>query len=139
MKPDKLYVYEIGYGSPEDSGYHQLYHTEKYNDEQLADLVSEAVVAVIAHEKEDDPYLHSYAGIHVEVGDWLINNRGFVAQKPEASWHCFGWASIFVHGDWKTYRSGDEDALARLVDKVREAGYTEADDSYFSKRKGDKI
>lgn len=43
-----MYVYDIGYYSPEDSSYVQVIHDEMYSDEELRDIVEEAVLAVVA-------------------------------------------------------------------------------------------
>ena len=124
-----MFTYEIGYGSPEDSGCHTLLHEEKYTDDQLADIVAEAVIAVIKLEKKCTyASVHSYAGIHDAVGEWLIDNKGFTVLQAQATWYCFGWASLFTTDDWPSYR---DETLNKLVIKVFEAGYTVDDDDYL--------
>lgn len=123
------YLYEIGYGSPEDSCYHQLWHDEEFSDEGLAQLVAEATIAVIHICKAENNSVHSFSSIHREVAEWLIEYKGFSRAEYKARWSCFGWASIFTDAGWDTYK---DDPLIELVEAVRRAGYTWRDDTYIA-------
>jgi len=84
--------------------------------------------------KKAGDYLHSYGGIHDQVVEYLKEDFGFMDLETTQEWTVFGWASMFKHGDWSSYRD-EPDKLTVLVDKVLEAGYSEKDDSYLSWKK----
>ena len=135
-----MYVYRIGYGTCEESDYDYLIHKEKFSKEQLTSLIHDCVLDVLMEAKEKkknsdmgSPYLHSYQDIHGEVVEKLIKKHGFEELRIEQSWDVFGWASIFIHGDWSGYREEPDD-LTALVKAIRKAGYTRRDDGFLSFR-----
>lgn len=126
-----MFVYVVGYGTCEESEFEYLYHEEKFTKEEFEGMIHACALNAIRDMKEQDEYIHSYQSIHDETIAYLKNDYEFKSVEPELEWIVFGWASIFKHGDWNTYRT-EPDNLTALIDRVIAAGYTVKDDSFLS-------
>jgi hypothetical protein len=117
-----VYLYNIGYGTCEESSYKQYSHEKKFSEQELRDIVKECIIAVIEH----------YAGrfgkggyhetcFHVSdsgpqfdeimnepMFEELLIERGFNPSKFEARFDTFGWASAMDDTDWEGH-TGEED------------------------------
>ena len=129
-----MFVYVVGYGTCEESQYDYLVHEKGFFKEEFEAMIHECALKAIKEMKKAGDYLHSYQGIHDQVVEYLKEDFGFTDLKTIQEWTVFGWASMFKHGDWSSYRD-EPDRLTALVDKVLEAGYSEEDDSYLSWQK----
>lgn len=115
-----MFIYNVGYGSYEESEYTQLMFNELLTPEQLHKYVSDAVIRVltdITNNKEISMYNGlSYQEIHELVIDEL-KTVGFQEIKFAAEWSCFGWPSLTDNEDW----SGQRDkVLDQLFNEIPE-------------------
>ena len=128
-----MYTYVIGYCTYEESALDHLTHEERFTKEKIEEMVHTCALKAIKEAKEANNYLNSYQDIHDRVLDHLKEDFDFNDIEVEQSWTVFGWASMFKHSDWDTYRDEPDD-LTTLVDKVLAAGYNVKDDSLLSRR-----
>jgi len=130
-----MYKYKIGYTSYEESSFAELEHEKQFTREEIRDMVAEATVDNIKKLKAmPNEYTHSFKTIfsgdyeNNTLADSLISLFGFKRIEYEQHFSVFGWPSIFYKNDWANDR--DED-LDYITDKVRAAGFTEKDDTYW--------
>jgi len=115
-----MYLYNIGYGTCEESEYHQFYHTTKYTDEELEDIVVQCFCEIIEYSAgrfdetgdHDNPRLWvNEKGIKFSelmgepIFNELLEKKGFKQVEFVARFSCFGWASAMLPGDWKSWAS----------------------------------
>ncbi len=96
------YLYKIGYHSYDESNYVELCHNCKFTQQELTEMIAEAVVAlknIIV--KEDHEYTKNFDsfmlgdGMKHNIIGWLIDNKGFEEVKYEQIWSMFGSFAIF--------------------------------------------
>lgn len=124
------YIYNIGYHTYEESEYTQLSHSKKYTLKDIQKIINEASIKVIKRMKRGNKhyYIHNFQNIYSEVIDLLISDYKFERLPFKVTWNCFGWASIFSENDWKTDRDKN---LKELTKAIRNAGFTEKDDTFL--------
>ena len=112
-----MYIYELGFGSCEESRYWQLYHEKQYSEKQFDRIVLECLketIRKLADAKrirhvdrvwmdKDGPNFSEL--LNSKVFRNAILARGFTLVKFEAGCYMFGWASAIKKGDWKEYSS----------------------------------
>ena len=135
-----MYVYDIGYGSPEDSKYSQVCHELQYSKEELHQVVMKAIESVLTDILEEtefhcNVYLNeegvSYDQIHPLVIGKLIMNFGFKQLNYTATWNCFGWASVTMDS-WENYKDDTNKRILKelpdeLKNKINELGRLKAE------------
>jgi len=139
MEPVKLHVYNIGYGTCEESSRWQYFHTDEFTDAQLREIVIECMVDALAMDADHEPASQGdpmFVGIHPgdkgpRYADIMestffhnaLRARKFIKVKFQAAVSFFGWASAVDGSDWGAYRTSDsgKDADA-LNDKIARAG-----------------
>jgi hypothetical protein len=124
-----VYNYKIGYYSHEESYYVELFHENKFMDNEITEMVADATISVIKKMKGREEGVHGFEDIMNDgLIQFLIEKYDFKRLTYENIWTVFGWASIFDKTDWK----GDRDErLNKLTDALIRAGYTEKDDDYL--------
>ena len=118
-----MYVYEIGYGSHENSAWVMFYHEKKLSQKQLSKLVEDCLLAVLvkvvkpksAFEHERDPSFETL----MDRPEFLIElqKRGFQKIRPDQHWGVFGWACAIDTNDWKHDTDRKQKALIRRLRK----------------------
>jgi hypothetical protein len=114
----EMYFYKIGYHSYEESAFAELTHENKYTDEEIHNIVSNAVIRVlqeIVAKKKKCIFNSSYEGLHDLITEDLIEMDGFKKVKYQSIWSCFGWASVTNEEDWEGQRG---DNLKRLSSEI---------------------
>ena len=125
-----MYVYDIGYGTYEESQYTQLLSEKKYTRQELHELIYSIIRKLIVnidakvlkmddgeefvHSKpgyvdkgfnDDDTYnlfYHlSFQDVYSDVIKELIKNHGFKELTFESNYSIMGWANLLEAGHWK--------------------------------------
>ena len=105
------YLYEIGYGTYEESWFRQYWHRDLITEKRLNTVVEECLIEVLLEIQE--PRIESL--YHSPVFEAKLRARGFRAAEFTAK-NCFwGWADLDVPGSWS--RRGDP--LYRMQTRVR--------------------
>jgi len=107
-----MYLYNIGYSSPEESEYIQLYHKDKLSKQEFEKIVMNSAANIFDKEKTDDT---NFQDIFSEVVEDLIKNFGFKQVDFEAEFSIFGWPNIIDKNDWKGQRDELLDKLSDLI------------------------
>jgi len=128
------YAYKIGYYSMEESDYVELQHDNKFGDEELTEIIANAVVETIKKLKETCECVHSFQGMYCFITQYLLENCGFKRIKYQFVWSTFGWGSVFDNDNWGDDRG---EHLNKITDAVNKAGYTRKDDDFL--RREDEI
>lgn len=125
-------IYNIGYGTCEESEYIQYHHTEKFTHEELRVIVADCMFVVL-NILADDEYRGGLKGEGPQFADIMMNERfekelekrGFTRLKFEGNAGVFGWAGSLKVGSWKEY--SDEDTIwyqKQMKKKAKKAGIT---------------
>jgi hypothetical protein len=111
MNGDYMSTYKVGYGSYEESHYTELTHNNEYSEEELHNIVMEAIKNVlnnIVNNKYPEIYFDSegpsYQDIDEYVIEELITNFGFSKVTYKATWSIFGWPSLTNLESWSNQR-----------------------------------
>jgi hypothetical protein len=107
-----MYIYNLGYYSHEESEYIQLYHSDKFTQEQFEEIIMKSVADIIGESKDKD---YTFEDIFTDVMEYLIKNVGFKKVKFDADFNIFGWPPILDKNDWKGERGELLDKLADFV------------------------
>jgi hypothetical protein len=117
----RIYVYDIGYSSYEESSYVQLTHTKKFTEAQLRRAVIKAIITVLKWIDEKKPK-EIYLGCHGPGFDDLdkfviaeLEKVGFKRIKFQAEFSIFGWPSLTDNSHWEGQRGG---ALDKVYDAI---------------------
>ena len=116
-----MYLYKIGYTSCEESGFWDLWHEQKFTQDDLTNMIAEAIIALKPQiHKDDEEYtdnLQEYFEHYKRenIASWLIENKGFKSVDFQEIWSAFGWASVFDINDWESYR---DETDKKLVAKI---------------------
>lgn len=117
-----MFLYNVGYGTMEESELVQLWHKERFSSEELETLVHQATTKAleyaiecaeedIAHWDEEDYrskdrfYFHKQGISFQELFPRIIvelEKLGFTRATFEEEFSAFGWASVCGE-DWKGY------------------------------------
>jgi len=110
-----MFTYKIGYGSYEESEFVELQHENEYSNDQLHEIVVQAIKAVLADVIQTDEYFvesgPSYQHIHDQVIEKLLSEHGFRKVEYRATWSVFGWPSLTDPKDWQGQR---DDVLDKI-------------------------
>jgi hypothetical protein len=141
-------VYQIGYGTCEESEYWELEHDDIFSKEELQQIVEDCLFEVMeleagrfgesGHHKglfvsDDGPSFQHLMGERSFM--CLLAERGFRKVDYETSCSVFGWASAVKPGDWSSH-AGDptRDMQDNLKARIDRAGiYVEG---FQTKKKG---
>lgn len=107
---DGPYLYQVGYGSYEDSYFMEFKHDELMSEEDLERHVAECMAEAIRSSRKWYEYDLNMAAswIIIERLSNLMQKRGFKRIPYRATVSIFGWASPVNLNDWKGSR-GDQD------------------------------
>ncbi len=117
-----MFLYKIGYNSPEDSEYSEMEHKKKYSKEELNEIVINAVVRVLDKIACGDYPVYifgegpSYDDIHKYVIEELKQD-GFKKVKYQSIWSCFGWASLIDKESWRRDRGDNLNQIFEAIPK----------------------
>lgn len=114
-----MFLYRVGYFSPEDSHYRVFYHQNSFTERQLRDMVEESIATVLQQNELRSP---SYDDIYSNVEKVLSEKYGFSPVTYQAEWSCFGWAEILSKISWDGWR---DENLDHLTDYLQSQGFTE--------------
>jgi len=125
-------IYMFGYGTFEESGYIYLLHDETFTYDEFENMIFESAYKFIMEEKKNERHcLHDFGDVDYGISEIMIKDYGFKPLKPDVSWTCFGWGSIFSTDDM--YDENDEENV-RLIKYLRSKGLSEKDDTYLQQR-----
>ena len=118
-------IYELSYGSYEDSERYLLQKERKLGDRPFDDDVHEATLKVIK-EKMTDGKVSKYE-LHFDslidpVKNKLVEDYGYTEILPDATFNIFGWASVVEKDDWEYDR---DEKLNKLTDYLNGYGINE--------------
>jgi len=109
-KDKRLYIYNIGYGTCEESADWQYMHEEKFTDEQLFDIMEDCLfIALKNTRKPNSEYEHSqHPSFQDLMSSWKddgifhkeLKKRGFQHIEFTGGFDIFGWAKSDVPDDW---------------------------------------
>jgi hypothetical protein len=112
------FIYDIGFGTCEESEYTQLIHSTEFSKKELEVLVHKALKKAYDTREipKDRAYdFTQYQFFHDRVIEILCDEYGFRKVEFTAKWSCFGWAEIDYKESWRSYR-GEHDTLDRFYD-----------------------
>lgn len=122
MSEPKIYFYNVGYHSFEESPRRVLYSQQAYTEDQFRDLVSDVSVRVLAEEKDLKYGMYQkFEHIMDKVCYILIADYGFKELEVQASFMPFGWASLVDPEDWAS-EVGSNDDINIIRRKAAEKG-----------------
>jgi len=120
---ERLYVYEIGYGTCEESQFWQYMHREKFTEEQLFDIIEDCLFIALKKMREpDSEFEHQqHPSFQDLMSSWRkdaifheeLERRGFQHIEFTASFSVFGWAKADVPGNWDGHTCPDSKALQK--------------------------
>ncbi len=109
-----MYSYQIGYHSEEESGYIELCHYRKFEDNEIEELVTAASLEVIREQLKNKKRYHiliniSFSDIYREVADYMCIHNEFEKVIYTSKCSIYGWGSLrepdyFHHGGESTRR-----------------------------------
>lgn len=111
-----MYIYNIGYGTREESDYYQLYHKQRFTKSKFEMIVSKAVAKILRSMKQDQRERATFQDILYAVVDELTKS-GFERVKFDAEFDVFGWAHILDKKDWNIDRDEQLNFLTRTVSR----------------------
>lgn len=128
-----MYVYELGYGSYEDSGYIQLFHEEKFTQEEFEQKIQSSVKdALIRYiDKEDDGVVYrghdsnphiGFSGFYTYIAEILCEQCGFSIVEFQATFSLFGWDDL-IAGDG--FNREEEEPGHQAIIKLVQDAYNE--------------
>lgn len=125
-----MYLYDVGYGTYEESSFRQWQHAQKFSKEELAAKVEEALwLALYAiasrtpKQREAEYIFVGEDGItfqHLLGTDQFVaamEQLGFTQVQFQASWSVFGWASTISTDSWRS--TTDEEHIG-LVNRLKQ-------------------
>ena len=126
-----MYIYNVGYGTCEESEFWQLLHEKKFTAKQLNKIIEDCILEVlvqIADPTSEYEHLRSPSFQHImndrDRSDKYENrflkameDQGFQKIKFEQEWSVFGWASALDKDDWKGHTDKDQKALTNRIYK----------------------
>ena len=113
-----MYNYEIGYHSYEESPSTVLQHRKKFSDEEITNMVGEAIL-FIYRDKKDEKFHAEFEYMMETVICYLIWKKGFVRMEFEKKWSIFGWASLLNPDDWNV----EDPTFLKIHKKLIDAGF----------------
>lgn len=117
MKTDKIYYYEIGWGSHEESRYITLTNKAKYTKPQLNKIMQKAFKNLLDKGCLDNKYRISFADINFSIIDELILSFNFKKLEYQSTYRVFGSPNILDPEDWKGDRDKELDQLYNTAKK----------------------
>lgn len=138
-----MYLYNIGYGTYEESEHVQLMHSERFSEQELHLKVVAAIIRVLqkivdghkfkrtinGKEYDSNPLVTERGVSFQEIFEPVIDELkldGFVKVTFETQWSTFGWPSLTDPSDWRTQRDEVNEVAdlipAELKDKINELG-----------------
>jgi hypothetical protein len=124
LPDDEAYLYRIGYGSMEESSFWEFSHSEKFSDDELAEVVENAIVDTIKGDRDR----HDGEDCNMTFQDVMENpsfieqleKRGFTRVEYTAKFSAFGWTRCDDPDDWGQHTDSDEKAMMlRIRDKLK--------------------
>ena len=115
-------MYDIGYGTCEESEFAQFFFHKILTKKELADYVHKATLNAlryaIKHRSaftwgigEGSNFQELYERVKVE-----LINVGFKPLEYDGKWSCFGWSSICIN-NWKRYTTLENKLLRKSIPK----------------------
>ena len=122
-----MWVYNIGYGTCEESCYTQLVSGAKYTSDELLAIVTEVIKKIILedldvndvgfYDKYSKEIKLTYQDLHNLIIKFLIRDYEFKQIEFDASVDFFGWANVFEKDSWNVYTSEGDDTR-KTTDKL---------------------
>lgn len=131
-----FYLYQVGYGTCEESQYWSFQHRERLTEEQLTEMVRESMFAVLDKVAgnfkdsglQDSLHVGKKGATHQEVMGHphfreAMQAHGFKEVKYMESFNLFGWSSCIDPDDWGADAGSNTTEMAIwLRDKCKEEG-----------------
>lgn len=114
-----MFIYNVGFGSYEESEYAQLAFDQELTPDQLHEYVSNAIIKVLSDTVKNKHSRISYDGVsYQDIHEDVIRELkavGFQEIKFNAEWSCFGWPSLTNKDSWSLQRDDKLDQLYREI------------------------
>jgi len=116
------YVYNVGYGTCEESDFVQWIHAEQFSEDELSVIVEDCLIAALkklAHPKSE--YLHQRSPSFQDLMESTqfhaaMRKHGFARLRFVAAFSVFGWAEALDKGSWASHTDdGDKRMAGRLL------------------------
>lgn len=118
-----MYVYDLGYYSPEGSLYRQLVHPSEFSREQFITLVCEAakrvLLGLLEGKNEREIANLRLEGLFEFVENVLIEDFGFKPLEFRAELHFYRWAELFDPEDRFGERRNPESDFLKLENSLK--------------------
>lgn len=102
-----IHLYNIGYGSYENSEYAQFIFDKKLSKKELWDYVSKATINALKYAlKHENEFFWGFKEEGIKFEDIFprviveLGNQGFKKVEYDGEWSCFGWASVCSRNSW---------------------------------------
>ncbi len=112
------YIYNIGYGTCEESDYFQLCHEIKYSQREFEKIIVKIVMKEFKGHKVEKDEKISFQDILYRLVEELTKNFGFKRVKFTAEFNVFGWANLLDKKDWEEDRNIQLNMLTNAIEKV---------------------
>lgn len=123
-----MFLYNIGYGSYEESEFTQMTFDKELSQEDLHKYVINAILTVLNNviNKKYNRFRISEFGVsYQDIHDYVIEELekvGFQQVKFTAEWSCFGWPSLTDDKDWEGQRNETLDRISKEIpDNIKNA------------------
>jgi hypothetical protein len=130
VKDKIMYIYELGYGSYEDSEYTQLSHEEEFTQEEFEEKIQASIKDALIRwiDKEEDGVIYrmheanphiGFDRLHTYVSEILCEKFGFAKLEFQAKFSLFGWDDL-LKGDGFN-RAEEEPGHKAIIKLVQDA------------------
>jgi hypothetical protein len=122
MLYNDTYIYQIGYGTMEESSSWEVRHSEHFSMLELAELVENCIVDTIKSASNKFSGTDSFQRVMDSLGFLeQLRKRGFERVDYTSTFLTFGWASCTDSSDWGSHTDEDQKAMQlRIREKLVE-------------------
>lgn len=137
-----MHLYDIGYGTCEESHYWQYWHEKEYSKEELRDIIVACLIETIQKladrvdgdgrnydtlQFDDGRFMPVYCGeegitFQEAMGTKLfhdaLESRGFARAEFTTQFSTFGWASCMREGSWESHSDNER---GEIIKRIKEA------------------
>jgi len=110
-------LYNIGYGTHEESESTQMLHKRKFSKSELRDIVAKATIEAAKEYFESEFGSDEHLSFQ-QIYDSVIKQMkkmGFKEAKFEAEFSIFGWPNLLDEKDWEGQRDENLDFLTKKL------------------------
>jgi len=124
-----MYLYQVGYGTCEESDFRQYMHRRKFSKEELEEVVAQCMAEVLRETGVENGYDGKGRWVQSVMPDdseghfnRAMQAQGFEGVQYDAHVCLFGWGAVDDPEDWSTYRREDDKRILGRVMELYEKG-----------------